>query len=466
MNYHNNTNYDYNNGYNYNNGYYNSKQYKKQQRQRKLEEFEKNKKASEERKDSLGPGLSAFTNLGNTCYMNSALQCLAHTPMFSAYFTTKSFMESITENQLEELAKEYHDDKDPNKTIIIQRCVLNNKIQETLSYQFYRILNRFWRKNCVVVPRSFKKTIEKLNDEFIGYNQNDSHEVINLILDKVNEETSIEATAYFRDISQQVSDLNVLRQNCYNIIDDVTKTPEEQNEAKILYKSTIQKNLQNSTILSSFAYWKNHLTRKSIISDLFTGLFCSFTKCCECNNVTTKFEPFTNLSVSIPDNKNSTLEECLESFSKQEILDGENKKQCEECKKKTKSVKRMIIWELPDILIIQLIRFVATNTGIYKNSSFVKFPLTNLSLNKCQMEWHSSSSKYGLHAVSNHMGSIKAGHYLAHCKNPVMQKWYEYNDEDIYVLDESILEKEIVTSNAYTLFYNKQCDSDDESDSE
>lgn len=32
------------------------------------------------------PGVKGLQNLGNTCYMNAAVQCLAHTPPFKYYF--------------------------------------------------------------------------------------------------------------------------------------------------------------------------------------------------------------------------------------------------------------------------------------------------------------------------------------------------------------------------------------------
>jgi ubiquitin C-terminal hydrolase len=67
----------------------------------------------------------------------------------------------------------------------------------------------------------------------------------------------------------------------------------------------------------------------------------------------------------------------------------------------------------------------------------------------------SSMQKYDLYAVCNHSGTLQLGHYYAYCKRTESdgsEKWYNFDDSRITEIDES----EVVTEDAYILFYIRQ----------
>jgi ubiquitin carboxyl-terminal hydrolase 8 len=440
--------------------------YMKRQKRKREEEKKQAKEAIVKRKSILGPGLSGLDNMGNTCYMNSALQCLAHTPLLVSHILNSDFISQLRTNKITDLASEIEkrDGFSGDGSITIKRSELTQRMENTVSFQLYKVLNTMWKQNCIVVPRNFKRIIEKQNEQFMGYSQNDSHEVINLVLDKVSEETATSKTVKFKDKPKGVDELNKLRRECYSIINDPSKSPEEQEEAKKVYKKGIREDMKSYIILSSYIFWKKHVENYSIISNIFTGMFCTLTKCVECENITVKFSSFTNLSISIPEHGQVSIEKCLENFSMEERIDGENKIQCEECNKKTAAIRTMLIWELPEILIIHLKRFVVTQHGTRKVHTLVNFPLDDLSLSNCQIGWHDANTKYKLYAISEHRGGYGSGHYVSYCHNSVTMKWYEFNDDDVFFIPDEDVKKEIVTPHAYMMFYVKQNNSSESSD--
>ena len=47
--------------------------------------------------ESSKRGLVGLSNLGNTCYMNSILQCLANTPPFAHYFVSRQYEKDLND---------------------------------------------------------------------------------------------------------------------------------------------------------------------------------------------------------------------------------------------------------------------------------------------------------------------------------------------------------------------------------
>lgn len=64
------------------------------------------------------------------------------------------------------------------------------------------------------------------------------------------------------------------------------------------------------------------------ISDIFVGQLKSELRCTSCGHVSITFDPFWDLSLPIPqDSRRSqvSLSDCLDSFTKEEVLDGDEK---------------------------------------------------------------------------------------------------------------------------------------------
>lgn len=51
---------------------------------------------------------------------------------------------------------------------------------------------------------------------------------------------------------------------------------------------------------------------------------------------------------------------------------------------------------------------------------------------------------YDCYAVSNHYGNMGFGHYTAYCKNPLNNKWYEFDDSRVSEIEASKVEDTVV----------------------
>lgn len=125
-----------------------------------------------------------------------------------------------------------------------------------------------------------------------------------------------------------------------------------------------------------------------------------------------------------------SIYECFDKFCEREQLAETETLLCSHCKQHLAPIKKMDIWSAPDILILQLKRFLYV-PGQYvvrreKLNDMVDFPVDGLDLSRYVIGPQQSSSPplYDLYAVSHHSGSLSGGHYTATCKNFFDLKWY------------------------------------------
>ena len=410
-----------------------------------------------ERKSYIVRGLSGLNNIGNTCYLNSILQCISSLDVFRSWLKKNKYYDRLYSNKLFELANKFRAENniDKNTSVYVKSEDIEEACKDSLVNRLAEIMKTLWNENCTITPTSFKKILGENCSTFNGLNQNDSQEVLNLILDKIHEETKAEVKLIFPNVPQGVRNYIDVKNECSKIINDERVPLDVKEQKALFYKNYKKKHQDDVTVYSAYCYWKNYIKKShSIITDLFTGLFYSKITCCECNCVSNGFEPFNILSIPTKDEGDSTLEECISEFTKEELLTGDNKYFCEECKKNVDALKKMYIWEPPIILIIHLKRFKNDSWRTTKTSSKVIFPIENLNIEPYLSQLHSIKGKrYDLSAISDHKGSCNYVHYIAYCKNSINNKWYEYNDEDIIHFPNENLENELITKNAYILFY-------------
>jgi ubiquitin carboxyl-terminal hydrolase 4/11/15 len=185
------------------------------------------------------PGLCGLVNIGNSCYMGTVLQCLAHLDIFLDYFvkTENWRIESNMEN--------------PRGT----QC-------EVLE-AFAEILKDLWNAdNSKVSPRAFKFTVGKFATQFARASQEDAAEFLTFLLDMLHE------------------DLNRAHEN--TVLDPVFGTGEDDAE------------------VSERAWQRHRLKNDSFIVDTFHGQLRSRNRCPNCEQSTIVFDPFSVLPLPLP----------------------------------------------------------------------------------------------------------------------------------------------------------------------
>ena len=402
------------------------------------------------------PGLTGFVNQGNTCYLNCVLQCLASTEFLMSFFLEKKFEETLKTNQIKYLKKKINEKEKEGIKIKLTKNLLNQCIKNTMSKDFYNLINEYWAiKGRNIVPIQIKKRIGKISKDFSGNMQNDSEEALNIILDNIHEELIEEINLEFKENKDLIDFIKI-----YNIFSEIIKSEDICDDKKeklgIIIKEYNRINLDKITQIKANNYIKSYFkSNYSIIKEIFSGLYLSRIKCCECGYYNGTFDPFNSIQLQIPNTNNNDvdLDFCIDSFFKAELLQNDNKYNCIRCRKKVLAKKKLELWYLPKVLIIQLKRYdFSNNYNLTKKTCLVKCPL-DISMKKYISEINNSNNdyKYELYGICNHIGGTGFGHYTAYVKNPISLLWYEFNDDTISLIDK----KDIITDKAYILFYKR-----------
>lgn len=191
-------------------------------------------------------GATGLSNLGNTCFMNSSIQCVSNTKPLTDYFISGRHLYEL--NRTNPIGMRGH----------MAKC-------------YGDLVMELWsgtQKN--VAPLKLRWTIAKYAPRFNGFQQQDSQELLAFLLDGLHE------------------DLNRVHEKPYVELEDSDGRPDWE---------------------VAFEAWENHLRRnRSIVVDLFHGQLKSQVKCKTCGHISARFDPFNFLSLPLPMDSSMHLE--------------------------------------------------------------------------------------------------------------------------------------------------------------
>jgi ubiquitin carboxyl-terminal hydrolase 8 len=339
-------------------------------------------------------GFTGLANLGNTCFLNSIIQVLVHTPeIINILETIQSISPSSSAN-----------------------------INHLLAYECKQLIKMMWERNQIIAPNRFVQVLQivsakKGNEIFSGYSQNDVSEFILFIFECIH--MAISKPAEVKIKGNVVNQLDEIATKCYEALRDIYAKGYSQIYAHFYGMSYIE-----------------------ILSKEDPNVVLS-----------RKFEQYflIDLPLPPPEIKTPTIYDCFDCYVAPELLEGDNAWYNEITKEKQDVYKKTSFWSFPPVLVINLKRY---KDAVHKDQRQVLCPVdVELVLSKYSISYGSSTYRYKLYAVCNHSGgSILGGHYTS-CVNPSDSpgEWFQFND----TLVTPVEVRTVISPQTSCLFYRR-----------
>ncbi|KAK8579332.1 hypothetical protein V6N12_069658 [Hibiscus sabdariffa] len=330
---------------------------------------------SEKRKK--GPPLG-LRNLGNSCYLNSVLQCLTYTPPLANFCLRSKHSSSC-------------DASASKKPRDCPFCILEAWITRSLTLDL-----------TLDSPSKIQSCIKIFAEHFRFGRQEDAHEFLRYVIDA-----------------------------CHNTCLRLKKLRRKGSEG----------------VGGGGGGGGEAVNGNTVVKEIFGGALQSQVKCLGCGGESNKVDEIMDISLDILNS--ASLKEAMHKFFQPEVLDGNNKYKCDNCKKLVAARKQLSICQAPNILVVQLKRFEGIlGAKIDRLITFDEVLVLSSFLSKASQD---PQPVYNLFGTIVHSGySPESGHYYAYIKDAI-GRWYCCNDSFISL---STLQ-EVLSEKVYILFFSR-----------
>ena len=289
---------------------------------------------------------SGLYNLGNTCFMNSIIQCLAHTPTlyeFALSYRFSSFETTSQKNQI---------------------------FTQNLTESLIELIQLIHSGNEPIKPVMFYEVFAQINAKYRKKQQRDAAEFLMLLFEVMDNDT--------RNLSLAQPPPIIHIGEYYD-----------------KYRIFMEANFSITTMMfNGMTVVKNKCSKcphQHISFEPFTVLELPIPTDLEYLKIVDPFHYIDHENLDY-----ITVYDCLNNYYY-------SKSSCPSCETSFSSEKQFVV--TPPILVIQFLRFTITKSKPKKDERFIYFPLQNLSIGKAEYELyatveHTGNTNFG-HYVAN-----------------------------------------------------------------
>ena len=373
---------------------------KKKNKNKKQNDINKNTKTKPDfsKISNISSDFKGLKNFGNSCYSNVIIQILTSIPEFiNALYKRYTLVEN--ENDL-----------------LIDYPILSRIIE---------IMSNYKSKNTSLASNYLKEIVYKFDS---SGSQNDAHEFLVFLLDRLNIELLNIENKY--KIINDTNDLNNISKD--NIkVDEKKISNDDEGEWEEVKKGG--KTMKQTNSIKNF--------KTSILGEVFQGILKQ--DIIQKGNSTSncQIEPFFSLHL---DNEEPTIEKMFEKFFKKKTIEDSGDKYIQSFLEKCPNIfivnAKGFFYDKKNQTVIKIKKELIFGEKLIVNKDYVSPYLRNKNI------------EYELIGIVVHKGNLATeGHYICYCKDNKDKTWFYLDDNKVIKVSEDLLHK----LRPYILFYKK-----------